>query len=85
MAAHLRFRSIANVRVFGRPMSFRQDQMPEGMFLRYGWRASYIADPKQSFEAFQSAADAPVPTPVPLDRFVQPRRQHPLEFGRAST
>jgi len=73
MAAHLRFRSIANVRVFGRPMSFWQDQMPKGMFLRSGWRASYIADPKQSFtlEAFQSAADAPVPTPVPLDRFVQ--------------
>jgi len=71
-AAHLRDLSNLRVRIFGRPMSFWQDQMPKGMFLRSGWRASYIADPKHSLtlEAFQSATGVRIPTPVPLEHFV---------------
>lgn len=71
-AAHLRRISNTKVLIFGRPMSFWQDQMPKGMFLRSGWRASYIADPEHSLtlEAFQSDSSQRIPTPVPLDRFI---------------
>jgi FAD-dependent urate hydroxylase len=72
MAGHLRDIPNLDVRVFGRPMSFWQEQMPKGMLLRSGWRASYIADPKHSLtlEAYQSATGDRVTAPVPLDRFV---------------
>jgi FAD-dependent urate hydroxylase len=72
MAAHLRDFANLSVRVFGRTMSFWQDYMPEGMFLRSGWRASYIADPSHSLtlEAYQSATGERVANPVPLGDFV---------------
>lgn len=72
MAAHLHNHPNLNVRVFGRSMSFWQNHMPKGMFLRSGWRASYIADPQHSLtlEAYQAATGDRVPTPVPLERFV---------------
>jgi hypothetical protein len=71
-AAHLRDIPNLDVRVFGRPMSFWQEQMPKGMLLRSGWRASYIADPQHSLtlEAYQSETGDRVTAPVPLDRFV---------------
>jgi FAD-dependent urate hydroxylase len=71
-AAHLGRLPNTKLLVFGRPMSFWQDQMPRGMFLRSGWRASYIADPEQALtlEKYQSGIGERVPTPVPLDRFV---------------
>jgi FAD-dependent urate hydroxylase len=46
--------------------------MPRGMFLRSGWRASYLADPDLALtlEAYQASCGEKVSTPVPLDRFV---------------
>ena len=71
-AAHLRRITNTKVLIFGRPMSFWQDQMPKGMFLRSGWRASFIADPEHSLtlETFQSDRGQRIPTPIPLDRFI---------------
>jgi len=71
-AAHLRNLPNTQLLVFGAPMSFWEEKMPKGMFLRSGWRASYISDPKHDFslDAFQSASGCKIPTPVPLDRFV---------------
>ena len=42
-AAHLRTAKIETC-VFGEPMEFWQNQMPEGMFLRSSWDACHIAD-----------------------------------------
>jgi FAD-dependent urate hydroxylase len=72
-AAHLRTIAGLDVRVFGKPMSFWQDNMPGGMFLRSGWDATHIADPARSLtlEAFQAASGTHFTKPVPLNRFVQ--------------
>ncbi len=72
-AAHLRTVKGLDVRVFGDPMSFWEQNMPAGMFLRSGWTATHIADPNQALtlEAFQAASGSRFSTPVPLDRFVQ--------------
>lgn len=72
-AAHLRTIPGLDVRIFGKPMSFWQCHMPEGMFLRSGWEATHIADPTRSLtlEAFQSASGRSFSKPVPLDCFVQ--------------
>jgi hypothetical protein len=71
-AAHLRSLPDTRLLVFGSPMSFWEEKMPKGMFLRSGWRASYISDPRHDFslDAFQSASGGKISTPVPLDRFV---------------
>lgn len=72
-AAHLRTIPGLDLRIFGKPMSFWQCHMPEGMFLRSGWEATHIADPTRSLtlEAFQSASGRSFSKPVPLDCFVQ--------------
>jgi len=44
-AAYLRSAGV-ETRVVGDPMSFWEKQMPKGMFLRSGWKASTIADPR---------------------------------------
>jgi FAD-dependent urate hydroxylase len=61
------------VRVFGEPMSFWEQNMPMGMFLRSNWTATQIADPKSTLtlEAFQAATGQRVSTPVPLDKFIE--------------
>lgn len=71
--AHLRTIPGLDVRVFGKPMSFWECNMPKGMFLRSGWDATHIADPTNSLtlEAFQSASGRHFSKPVPLDCFVQ--------------
>src|SRR5229473_3551276 len=71
-AAHLRSLPNTQLLVFGRPMSFWEEKMPKGMFLRSGWRASYISDPGHHFslDAFQSASCDKISAPVPLERFV---------------
>jgi FAD-dependent urate hydroxylase len=58
--------------VFGRPMSFWQDQMPKGMCLRSNWGASSIADPRGEFtlDAYCRENGNHVAKPIPLDRFV---------------
>ena len=71
--AHLRTVKGLEVRVFGDPMSFWDQNMPVGMFLRSGWSATHIADPNRALtlEAFQAASGTSFTRPVPLDRFVQ--------------
>ena len=46
-AAYLRAAKIETC-VFGEPMSFWENQMPEGMLLRSSWDACHIADPQRS-------------------------------------
>lgn len=72
-AAHLRAIPGLDVRIFGKPMSFWECQMPKGMLLRSGWDATQIADPTHSLtlEAFQEATGTHFSKPVPLDCFVQ--------------
>jgi len=72
-AAHLRKVGGMAVRVFGKPMSFWDRNMPVGMRLRSGWSATHIADPDRSLtlEAFQEANGVLVSKPVPLERFIQ--------------
>jgi thioredoxin reductase len=71
--AHLRTIPGLDVRVFGHCMSFWQDHMPKGMFLRSDWEATHIADPHDALtlEAFQAASGLRFSKPVPLDYFVQ--------------
>lgn len=70
---HLRSIKGLEVRVFGKPMSFWDENMPAGMFLRSGWSATHIAEPngELTLEAFQADSGAHFTRPVPLDRFVQ--------------
>jgi thioredoxin reductase len=71
-SAHLRQIEGLDVRVFGEPMDFWKSHMPEGMLLRSPWAASHISDPRSSLtlDAFRKATGTQVPTPIPLDRFV---------------
>lgn len=71
-AAHLRTIPGLQTRVFGQPMSFWKENMPEGMFLRSPWCASHIADPKNAFslEAFTAAKGNHLPEPIPVERFI---------------
>ena len=59
--------------VFGRPMSFWQENMPVGMLLRSNWSATNISDRKGelTLEAYQAESGKSFRTPVPLDEFVQ--------------
>ena len=61
------------VGIFGDPMSFWQNHMPAGMYLRSNWPASHISDPHGKFTLDRFCADAGLKfeQPVPLERFVQ--------------
>ena len=69
-AAHLR--DGLDVRLFGEPMSFWTNHMPEGMLLRSPYVASHIADPDRALtlDAYQHVNGAGVEPPVPLTSFV---------------
>jgi len=71
-AAYLRNKGIG-VRVFGDPMSFWQNHMPAGMFLRSNWLASHISDPRRKLTLDQFRADIgeQFAYPIPLEKFVQ--------------
>src|SRR5262249_30102773 len=71
-AAHLRTVTGLKTRVFGQPMSFWQNNMPAGMWLRSPWSATHIADPTNAFtlDAYVAARGNHLPTPIPLDRFI---------------
>ena len=71
-AAHLRNAGV-DAHVFGRPMSFWQENMPVGMLLRSNWSATNISDRRGelSLEAYQADSGTSFRTPVPLDEFVQ--------------
>jgi hypothetical protein len=70
-AAHLRAAKIETC-VFGEPMGFWENQMPEGMFLRSSWDACHIADLYRTLtlDTYSALQTVPVPRPVPLDRFI---------------
>lgn len=71
-AAHLAPVHGLEVRVFGRPMSFWDEQMPRGMLLRSPYVASTIGNPDDlaSLDAYQRATGRLVTKPVPLEDFV---------------
>jgi cation diffusion facilitator CzcD-associated flavoprotein CzcO len=70
-AAHLR-RAGVEVKVFGEPMSFWQNNMPAGLLLRSNWTATCIAeyDGELSLDSFKAATGGSFGSPVPLDRFI---------------
>jgi FAD-dependent urate hydroxylase len=72
IAAHLRDRGI-HPQVFGHPMESWKRNMPEGMFLRSGWDACHISDPRREFtlNAFESKIQQPIGRPVPLADFIE--------------
>ena len=61
-----------SVAVMGEPMCFWQHCMPAGMLLRSPNVASDIGDPDNSFglAAYGAARGEPVPSPLPIDRFI---------------
>jgi thioredoxin reductase len=69
---HLKAKGIAT-RVFGEPMDFWANKMPEGMLLRSPRVASNISDPDRAFtlEAYEAASKTEPCAPVPLDTFVE--------------
>jgi FAD-dependent urate hydroxylase len=70
-AAHLRHAGMETV-IFGKPMEFWQQQMPQGMMLRSSWEASHIAAPDQSLtlDAYSQEQARQLPTPIPLQDFI---------------
>ena len=72
VGAHLREAGV-DVIVFGEPMSFWRQSMPQGMKLRSPWRATHIADPNRDFtmDVYDAGRRMPRAYPVPLEEFVQ--------------
>lgn len=70
-AAYLKSAGV-EIRVFGDPMSFWENRMPAGMFLRSNWGASHIADPdkKMTLHAYRLATGNHLSAPIPLERFI---------------
>jgi thioredoxin reductase len=70
--AHLKAKGIG-VCVFGEPMEFWANKMPEGMLLRSPRVASSLSDPDKAFtlEAYEAASKTEPCAPVPLDTFVE--------------
>jgi hypothetical protein len=70
-AAHLR-RAGVDVRIFGEPMWFWQNNMPAGLLLRSNWTATCIAEyeGELSLDSFCAATGTSFGSPVPLDRFI---------------
>jgi thioredoxin reductase len=74
VAAHLRARGV-DFRIFGRTMSFWQEQMPEGMLLKSDGFASSLSDPDNKFTLADYCEEQRLPyadtgIPVRLDTFV---------------
>ena len=70
---HLKHIKGLDVRVFGEPMSFWEQTMPLGMFLRSNWSATQIADPDRrlTLETFQQENGNHLTTPIPIARFIE--------------
>jgi hypothetical protein len=70
-AAYLKSADV-EIRVFGDSMSFWENRMPAGMFLRSNWGASHIADPdkKMTLDAYRLATGNHLSAPIPLERFI---------------
>ncbi|MPZ56428.1 MAG: SidA/IucD/PvdA family monooxygenase [Rhizobiales bacterium] len=71
-AAHLTSANIAT-RVFGEPMSFWRNNMPEGMKLRSPWVASHIAHPNEehALDAYAAMRDFAPMEQMPINEFIR--------------
>jgi FAD-dependent urate hydroxylase len=71
VAAHLKAQGVAT-RVFGEPMSFWRNNMPQGMKLRSPWGATTIGNPtgKLSLDAFVDTNRLPRVEPLPIETFL---------------
>lgn len=74
IAAHLRAHGV-DYRIFGRPMAFWQDHMPEAMLLKSDGYASNLSDPSSSFTLGHFCAGNRLPyadegIPVSLKTFI---------------
>ena len=80
--AHLRAKGIG-VRIFGDPMEFWAQKMPEGMLLRSPRVASSLSDPDRAFtlEAYEATSEREPCEPVPLDTFVEYGRWFRHQLG----
>ena len=82
LGAHLKGKGIS-ARVFGEPMEFWANKMPEGMLLRSPRVASNLSDPDGAFtlDAYEAASKVAPSAPVPLETFVEYGRwfRHQLE------
>lgn len=83
-ASHLNAKGFST-RVFGQPMAFWANKMPEGMLLRSPRVASNLSDPDGAFtlDAYETASSKKSSAPVPLDTFVEYGRwfRHQLGSG----
>ena len=73
LAAHLKAAQI-DTRVFGDPLSFWRENMPQGMQVRSPWDATHIVDPDNRFslDAYAACEQASAePDPLPRDEFVR--------------
>ena len=70
-AAYLKKKGF-EVGIFGDPMSFWQNHMPAGMFLRSNWAASHISDPDNelTLDHFKAETGATFSQPIPLQHFI---------------
>jgi thioredoxin reductase len=70
--AHFKAKGISAC-VFGQPMEFWANKMPEGMLLRSPRVASNLSDPDRAFtlEAYEASSKTEPRTPLPLDTFVK--------------
>jgi len=80
--AHLKAKGY-RVRVFGEPMEFWAEKMPEGMLLRSPRIASNISDPDSAFtlDAYEEASGTEPAAPVPLKTFVEYGRWFRHQLG----
>jgi len=71
-ACYLKDKGLA-VATFGDPMSFWQNHMPAGMYLRSNWAASHISDPHNALtlDHFRAETGHQFEFPIPLERFVE--------------
>lgn len=79
---HLKAKGISAC-VFGEPMEFWANKMPEGMLLRSPRVASSLSDPDGSLtlEAYEAASKRKPCAPLPLDTFVEYGRWFRQQLG----
>jgi FAD-dependent urate hydroxylase len=99
VAAHLGASGVSP-QIFGEPMSFWRQNMPEGMWLRSPWSASNLSDPESelTLDAYERARGVPIRRPIPLEDFIDygrwfqeqteieadPRKVERIESGNGS-
>jgi cation diffusion facilitator CzcD-associated flavoprotein CzcO len=72
LASHLKAAKV-DTRIFGDPLSFWRQNMPQGMQVRSAWDATHIVDPHQRFtlDAYAAASGLGKPDPLPREDFVR--------------